>query len=63
MRKVGRVYRCALCDAKLDLPEGSAPRVHIEGASGKPNVRVLSLDGKEIHRCVVSPASGGSPAR
>lgn len=46
-------YVCAQCGEVLDLPKGEPPKVTIRAASGKPNVRVLTHDGKEIHRCTV----------
>jgi hypothetical protein len=36
-------------------------RAHAAG--GKPNVRVLKLDGREIHRCVVGQQSESSIER
>jgi hypothetical protein len=53
MLKDGADVRCAQCGVPLDVPEGVVPRVSIEGASGASNMRVLSIDGKEIHRCTV----------
>jgi hypothetical protein len=44
-------YECVLCCAVLDLPIDATPKVTIKAASGKPTWRVLSVDGKEIHRC------------
>jgi hypothetical protein len=43
--------RCALCGAVLDVPTGKTPTVTFVGSSGKPNARVVVVDGKEIHRC------------
>lgn len=42
---------CAHCGAVLDIPEGKAPTITFVGSSGKPNARVVVVDGKEIHRC------------
>ena len=42
---------CARCGAALDMGAGEEPRVVIFAASGKPNVRVLSIDGREVHSC------------
>jgi len=47
-------WECAYCGSELDLPRDKAPMVVIHAASGKPNERVLSLDGHELHRCSVS---------
>jgi hypothetical protein len=46
-------YECAVCHAVLDVPEGVLPQVEIQATSGKPNVRVLRINGTEIHRCEV----------
>ena len=44
-------YECAHCGAVLDIPLVEEPKVTIHAASGKPNMRVLTRHGKEIHRC------------
>jgi hypothetical protein len=36
---------------QLELPADSVPTLTILAASGKPNVRVLTFDGVELHRC------------
>jgi hypothetical protein len=46
-------YECAHCGAVLDIPLMNDPRVMIRAASGQPNVRVLFLDEREIHRCEI----------
>ncbi len=51
MRNPGREYECALCHAVLVVPADSTPKVMIKGASGKPSLRILYVDRKEIHRC------------
>jgi hypothetical protein len=50
--------KCSVCGADLDLPETAKPRTMIAGASGKPNMHVISVDGKEIHRCEVQNQMG-----
>ena len=47
-------WMCKQCGAALDVPDGRRPDVKIAGASGEPNVRILSVDGREIHRCVIN---------
>ena len=47
-------YECALCGAQLDMPRGTQPTSTLCGMSGKPNVRVLTVGGKEVHRCTVT---------
>jgi hypothetical protein len=53
VRIEGQLKKCVLCDATLDVPDGAEPKSHIEGRSGEPNVRVLTVEGREIHRCEV----------
>jgi hypothetical protein len=53
MLKDRHTYRCAFCGAVLDLAHRIEPRIHIEGTSGRPNVRVLTIEGEEVHRCTV----------
>jgi hypothetical protein len=48
-------YECALCGAVLDIPLVQNPTAVIHAASGEPNMRVLSYNGREIHRCELSP--------
>jgi hypothetical protein len=54
-RKHG-VDRCMLCGAIVNIPPGKTPVRVLQGASGKPNVRIIKIDGIEIHRCVSSTA-------
>ena len=44
-------YECAHCGALLDIPLVGEPVATMHAASGEPNVRVLSYNGVEIHRC------------
>ena len=63
MRLHGGRYTCAHCGAVLDIPVVDVPTVTIHAASGKPNIRVLTYDGAEIHRCeVVAELDRGHPA-
>jgi hypothetical protein len=59
MRLVDGRYECALCGEKLDVPFGAVPTVVLHAASGRPNTRVLCVDGVEVHRCNVT---GEKPA-
>jgi len=55
VRRVGFLWRCVECGEDLDLPEHSAPpQTVLHAAGGKPNMRVLMVDGAEVHRCVVA---------
>jgi hypothetical protein len=52
MRKVGKGrYKCARCGAALDMSDHAQARIMTLISRGKPAVRVILLDGKEIHRC------------
>ncbi len=44
-------YQCLFCEAVLDVPDGTEPLVSIEARGGGPNMHVIKVDGKEIHRC------------
>ena len=46
-------YECDFCGTILGLSARREPQVSFVAASGKPNVRSLSVDGKEIHHCVI----------
>jgi hypothetical protein len=46
-------YFCVLCGAELDVSEAKSVTT-IVGASGKANIRILSVNGKEVHRCEMS---------
>jgi hypothetical protein len=48
---------CSQCGARLEVPKGKTATVTLVGSSGKPNARVVVVDGKEIHRC--EPRPGG----
>jgi hypothetical protein len=50
-KRQGGGYECALCGAVLDISFSVVPRVHFEQSGGKPSVRVLTVDGTEVHRC------------
>lgn len=50
MKLVDGKFVCTLCGADLDVGEDETVTT-IAGASGKPNVRILSANGTEIHRC------------
>jgi hypothetical protein len=63
MLKDGATVRCAQCGVRLDIPDGVSPRISIEGASGRSNMRVLSIDGQEIHRCTVITRADLASAR
>jgi hypothetical protein len=52
MRELDGQWACRECGAVVDgVPPGRTPKVTINAASGRPNVRVLTIDGEEVHRC------------
>ena len=53
MRKRDGKWTCKQCGTILDVPAGRKPDVTIAAASGQPNVRILTIDGVEVHRCVI----------
>ncbi len=56
-------YECALCGAVLDVPLVGEPQVVIHAASGQRSMRVLSVNGVEVHRCEVGTARAAHEAR
>jgi hypothetical protein len=52
IRDDGR-YECAFCGAILDVPVTVNPRVTIRAATDAPKMRVILIDGEEVHRCEV----------
>jgi len=54
VRLVDGRYECALCGVRLDIPGDDEPRVMIKAGGGERPMRVLIMDGVEIHACVVS---------
>jgi hypothetical protein len=54
MRVVRGKHECANCGAPLDLAATDVSSVVFRGGSGQPNVRVIVLNGTEIHRCEVT---------
>jgi hypothetical protein len=53
MRFEGGRYICAQCGAVLDIAVTTRPQISIRAASGKPNVRIISVNRDEIHRCTL----------
>jgi hypothetical protein len=51
MRLVDGRYECAQCGAVLALAQDAQPMVVFHAASGKSTVRVITVDGREVHRC------------
>jgi hypothetical protein len=52
-------WRCTWCGTFLDdLPLDAQPRTELRAASGRPNVRVVIVDGVEVHECGPQPVDG-----
>jgi hypothetical protein len=51
VRIVDGKWHCRLCGAELDAGLDQHPRTMIVGASGRTNMRALSVGRREIHRC------------
>jgi len=57
MRARPGTTKCDLCDAKLQVADPRRIRAGVLSDSGKPPVRLLMLDGVEIHRCPVTAST------
>ena len=54
MERIDRTtYRCTACNALVRVEADDRPLVMITAQSGQPNIRVISVAGKEVHRCVL----------
>jgi hypothetical protein len=52
MERIGHhTYRCTTCDAVIELETDASPVVVLAAQSGKPNQRVVTAAGVEVHRC------------
>jgi hypothetical protein len=49
-------YVCALCGEPVMAETDQRPLIVIRAASGEPNLRVISLEGRELHACPIDPA-------
>jgi hypothetical protein len=55
MRQIGPdTYVCTLCNATVFVSGLEPPVAVIVGQSGRPNIRVVSVEGVEVHRCAVA---------
>jgi hypothetical protein len=53
MRSVRGRHECANCGARLEVADEDVVNVMFRASSGQPNVRVVIVERKEIHRCEV----------
>jgi hypothetical protein len=51
MRRVDGRFECVLCGSVLDVRADATPLVTLVARSGEPNMRVISVDGVEVHAC------------
>ena len=52
VRLQGNVYVCSICGETLEgVRNSDRVQTQIASVSGKPSVRKLLVDNKEIHRC------------
>jgi len=63
MRLVDGRYECAQCGAVLAIAPEAEPMVVFHAASGQSTVRVITVDGHEIHRCDVRERQPDNPKR
>ena len=47
---------CELCGAPLDVPITFGVDIAFVSGNGTPTERVLSVQGREVHRCQTRPA-------
>jgi len=59
MRQLGPdTYVCTLCNATIAVSGEERPVVMMVAESGQPNIRVVSVAGVEVHRCVIAERPG-----
>jgi hypothetical protein len=46
-------YLCTVCSSVVEVPGGERPLTVIAAQSGEPNVRIVTVAGVEVHRCVL----------
>jgi hypothetical protein len=47
---------CALCGVEIDVTLEQGPFVVIMSSSGKPNIRTIMLESKDLHACPMGTA-------
>ena len=55
-----RMYECANCAAQFRIREGEGRRLERQVADGTPTLRVLTLHGREVHRCSIASSRYGA---
>ena len=51
VRQDGLFFVCRHCDGQLTVTEATLTRVLLVSAPDRPEVRVVLVDGTEVHRC------------
>jgi hypothetical protein len=56
MRRVSaESWECTACGASVTVPAGTTPVVMLVTGSGRARERVVTVDGREVHRCRAQP--------
>jgi len=53
-----RAYWCAACNEAMRISDDEVPVEMIAAQSGGPNVRIVTVAGVEVHRCVLVDSPG-----
>jgi len=53
MRLADGTWQCALCGARMDVPDDGLPFVVFSTTGDHPQYRVVILRDEEIHRCAI----------
>jgi hypothetical protein len=57
MKRIGPdTYVCTLCNTTVEVSGEERPVVVIRADSGQPNIRVVTVQDVEVHRCIVADA-------
>jgi len=51
-----RPYICPMCHVSITVSNEREPAVMIEASNDGPTVRIVSVVGSEVHRCIVPDA-------
>jgi hypothetical protein len=52
-------FVCTLCNTTVAVNGEDQPVIVLAAQSGQPNMRLVSVDGVEVHRCTI-PATPGT---
>jgi hypothetical protein len=51
VRQQGSFFVCRHCDSELTVTEATLTRVRLISPVDEPDVRVVLIEGSEVHRC------------